>query len=58
MTQDWQDSHAYEGFDKLDLSGLAWECLRRNSRYRKEYPLMERGLASPSSWGLRFPGRS
>lgn len=58
MTRDWQDGHAYDEFDAMDLSGLAWECLRRNHRYRKEYPLMDRGLASAASWGLRFPGRS
>ncbi|MFN3263214.1 MAG: transcriptional regulator domain-containing protein [Pikeienuella sp.] len=56
MTRDWRDDHAYDVFDRLDLSGLAWECLRRNSRYRKEYPLLGRGLASPAGWGLRFPG--
>jgi hypothetical protein len=56
MTRDWQDRHAYDDFDEFDVSSLAWECLRRNTRYRKEYPLMDRGHASPSSWGLRFPG--
>jgi hypothetical protein len=56
MTRDWQDRHAYDDFDEFDVSGLAWECLRRNTRYRKEYPQMDRGHLSPSSWGLRFPG--
>lgn len=56
MTSDWRDAAAYRHFDTLDVGGLAWECLRRNPRYRKEYPLMERELASPTTWGLQFPG--
>lgn len=56
MTRDWQDGQDYDVFDALDVSGLAWECLRRNTRYRKEYPLMDGGHTSPASWGLRFPG--
>ena len=56
MTKDWQDEAAYRHFDSLDLSGLAWECLRRNSDYRATYPLMRDGLRSPAAWGLRFPG--
>ena len=38
MTRDWQDEAAYRHFDSLDLSGLAWECLRRNSDYRANLP--------------------
>ena len=56
MTKDWQDESAYKHFDSLDLSGLAWECLRRNSDYRANYPQMRDGLKSPAAWGLRFPG--
>ena len=48
MTRDWQDEAAYRHFDSLDLSGLAWECLRRNSDYRATYPLMRDGLRSPA----------
>ena len=47
---------AYRHFDSLDLSGLAWECLRRNSDYRATYPQIRDGLRSPAVWGLRFPG--
>ena len=56
MTKDWQDEAAYKHFDRLDLSGLAWECLRRNSDYRANYPRMRDGLKSPAACGLRFPG--
>lgn len=56
MTRDWQDEAAYRHFDSLDLSGLAWECLRRNSDYRATYPQIRDGLRSPAVWGLRFPG--
>jgi hypothetical protein len=56
MPNDWRDDHAYDHFDRLDTSGLAWECLRRNDRYRATYALMLEGRASAAGWGLRFPG--
>jgi len=56
MIRNWRDDAAYAHFKSLDLSGLAWECLRRNSNYRADYPLMRDGLKSPAAWGLRFPG--
>ena len=54
----WFDEDAYRYFDTLDLTDLAWECLRRNAQYRQEYPLMAGGAKSATVWGLRFPGRS
>ena len=57
MPPDWRDAEAYTYFDDLDAPGLAWECLRRNPRYRAEFPEMTAGNRSPSDWGLRFPGR-
>ena len=55
---DWRDDRVYDHFDDLDVSGLAWECLRRNERYEATYPLMLHGRATPADWGLRFPRRS
>ncbi|WP_414651705.1 transcriptional regulator domain-containing protein, partial [Hyphomonas sp. UBA3201] len=36
MPSDWRDDKQYDHFDDLGVSGLAWECLRRNSRYRDD----------------------
>ena len=57
MPTDWRDDHQYDHFDQLDISGLAWECLRRNTHYRKDYDMMQEGGSAPADWGLRFPGR-
>ena len=58
MSRDWRDDRAYDHFDGLDLSGLAWECLRRNEDYRIDYLRMRRGGGALADWGLRFPRRS
>ena len=58
MPTDWRDDHQYDHFDDLGISGLAWECLRRNLHYRKDYDLMREGGSAPADWGLRFPCRS
>lgn len=56
MTSNWRDASDYDYIEKLDAAGLAWECLRRNPRYRAAFPAMtERDAAA---WGLRFPCRS
>ncbi|MEO0916484.1 MAG: DUF6499 domain-containing protein [Pseudomonadota bacterium] len=56
MSSDWRNEADYEYIDDLDVAGLAWECLRRNRRYRSAFATMsERDAAA---WGLRFPGRS
>ncbi|WP_371687476.1 transcriptional regulator domain-containing protein [Thalassococcus sp. S3] len=56
MPGNWRNESDYDYFDNLDLGGLAWECLRRNARYRAAYPAMSR--RSALTWGLRFPCRS
>ena len=58
MSTDWRDDDEYDHFDNLGISGLAWECLRRNLHYRKDYNLMREGGSAPADWGLRFPCRS
>ncbi|MFZ5610284.1 MAG: transcriptional regulator domain-containing protein [Pseudomonadota bacterium] len=57
MPTDWRDEQAYAHFDDLGISGLAWECLRRNSHYRADYDRMQKGGGAPADWGLRFPRR-
>lgn len=56
MPKDWRDDRAYNHFDSLDVSGLAWECLRRNDRYRVTYARRHSDDGGATLWGLRFPG--
>lgn len=56
MTGNWRGEAAYAHFENLDISGLAWECLRRNSEYRADYQQMRDELKSSAAWGLRFLG--
>lgn len=58
----WRDSAAYDYLDTLIPSDLAWECLRRNTRYRHDFAAATRGQTALSDvtairqrWGLRFP---
>lgn len=66
-TPEWRDESAYEYLNELSVEGLAWEFLRRNADYRREYetaandgsPALESGgePGSMSDWGLVFRGR-
>src|ERR1700674_4570537 len=59
---DWRSSAAYDYMDQLDTSGLAWEFLRRNRRYRESYYELarsgrlrdERARRFAEQWGLSF----
>ncbi|WP_334163721.1 DUF2285 domain-containing protein [Phenylobacterium sp.] len=59
--RDWRRAADYADIAGMDLSALAWEFLRRNPRYREEYPGLvdaaEAGAAEALAgrWGLRFP---
>lgn len=62
----WHSSEAYAFVDALSPSQLAWEWLRRNEAYRRDYArfrLVEdperETLAAlmQARWGLRFPDR-
>ena len=62
---DWRSPSAYAYLDQLDPSGLAWEFLRRNPDYQREYRTVTRNPARTElsetiqrRWGLRFPCRS
>lgn len=61
-TSGWRDAAAYEFMDGASADDLAWECLRRNADYQRDYahllkifrldePL-PRGMSD--RWGLRF----
>jgi hypothetical protein len=58
---DWRLPQAYDNAQKLEPSGFAWECLRRNPDYHRDY--RELTLSKPGSrvitafrtrWGLCF----
>lgn len=63
----WQSSEAYAFVDALSPSQLAWEWLRRNEAYRRDYARF-RAVDDPEKealaalmqarWGLRFPDQS
>jgi hypothetical protein len=59
---DWRSSAIYEYLYDLDASEFAWEFLRRNPDYRRDYKANpQRELVgedgaewSARTWGLRF----
>lgn len=65
-TSGWRERDRYDYFDGLSVEGLAWECLRRNEDYQRDYqqlvatsgqddPLAD---AAQRRWGLRFRGEA
>ncbi len=60
---DWHAPAVYEHADKIPAAGFAWEYLRRDDEYHKDYEkLMSRRLQAAKAlgafsrrWGLRFP---
>lgn len=63
LTIDWQASETYEYVNNIPAAGLAWEFLRRNEDYNRDYAeLMSQKRAAKDQldhfsthWGLRFP---
>jgi len=57
---DWRPSAAYLYILHLDPTALAWEYLRRNADYRREWE--ESGKKHPArearNWGFPWPRRS
>ncbi|GAJ29592.1 transcriptional regulator domain-containing protein [Acidomonas methanolica] len=62
----WRHESAYDYIDDLDPAALAWEFLRRNRDYRKEYArVTRRGRIEAAAaadladrWGMRFRAES
>jgi hypothetical protein len=62
----WRHESAYDYIDNLDPAALAWEFLRRNRDYRREYARATRRGGSDAAaaaeltqrWGLRFRAES
>ena len=67
MTPDvsqWRSTERYDYVEQLMSPELAWEWLRRNQTYQRDYAdvVATAGVAQPLNeaaqqrWGLRFPG--
>ena len=63
---DWRLATTVETLHRIDRAGFAWEFLRRNPGYRKEYSQIRKGAARATlmaeavgqRWGLSFRLRS
>jgi hypothetical protein len=63
---DWRSAAAYAYLDELNPAELAWEFLRRNPDYQRDYRAAALDAAGQPEfpeplilqWGLRFRGRS
>ena len=59
-TSQWRVKESYDYLERLPPEGLAWEFLRRNTNYQRDYNLRksERGSRGSSDianrWGLQF----
>jgi hypothetical protein len=63
-SRDWRSAAAYAEPENASALDLAWEFLRRNPRYVRDWEELDDarpddpGDAVAERWGLRFPGRS
>ncbi|KAB2751904.1 MULTISPECIES: transcriptional regulator domain-containing protein [Hyphomicrobiales] len=63
-TKEWRSASTYDYWDDADVDALAWECLRRNQKYQRDYDDFAKAPLSADTdseamgirWGLRFPG--
>jgi hypothetical protein len=58
---DWRAPESYKSLQDADVTDIAWECLRRNGDYRREYEVMiansPKGEVTDEfrrKWGLCF----
>ncbi|WBU55791.1 MULTISPECIES: transcriptional regulator domain-containing protein [Paracoccus] len=66
LSIDWRSPAAYGHTKHIPAAGFAWEYLRRNEEYRRDYQtIASTGRAAARAleafahrWGLRFPVRS
>ena len=60
-TREWRSSTPYDHMDEADVDALAWECLRRNLEYQRDFAKISKAPqdiqteAIGNRWGLRFP---
>ncbi|SMH40571.1 transcriptional regulator domain-containing protein [Mesorhizobium australicum] len=63
-TSKWDNPSAYDFIKDSAADSIAWEFLRRNKRYQKDYRDMQMAAAKdmPSNaldrWGLSFRGKT
>jgi hypothetical protein len=65
-TPDWRNAAAYGYLQQLNRAELAWEFLRRNPNYNRDFRATARRTSTEADfperltrrWGLRFPCRS
>lgn len=61
-TSRWKTSPDYDFMDDLSVGDLAWECLRRNKAYQKDYSGLWKNAQTDQPlphfisqrWGVRF----
>jgi hypothetical protein len=66
LSIDWRSPAAYEHARTISAAGFAWEYLRRDADYHRDFDKISRQRATRASalamfskrWGLRFPARS
>jgi len=58
---DWRSPASYTRAEALDHTGFAWECLRRNPDYRRDFQTVSKAAldqyaiaAFRKRWGLSF----
>ncbi|UPJ49615.1 hypothetical protein IVB30_43110 [Bradyrhizobium sp. 200] len=58
---DWRSPESYTSLQNADITDIAWECLRRNADYRRDYEAMiansPDGEVTPEfrrRWGICF----
>jgi hypothetical protein len=56
---DWRSSNAYDRIQEAEITGLAWEGLRRNPDFGADYRSASKALPNVSlefrqRWGLSF----
>ncbi|AWC23646.1 hypothetical protein CO731_03118 [Aminobacter sp. MSH1] len=66
-SSEWRSSQAYDFISDVTPDALAWEFLRRNPAYQREFADMQQINPTPNSlspnelrsqWGLRFSSKS
>lgn len=66
LSIDWRSPEAYRHAKSIPAAGFAWEYLRRDGEYHRDFqtiirirkPGTQRLEAFAQRWGLRFPVRS
>ncbi len=62
-SRDWRSAAAYADLESASARDLAWEFLRRNPRYVRDWEQLDdtgpddAAESVAERWGLRFPGR-